>query len=253
MEDKVLEFWNSRAGLGFKAGTNDVNLKKLEMSIISKYVKDGMKVLDIGGGNGVTAFHLAENFGIEIDCFDFADEMIAEAKKNYVLTKNNKNNLNFYVDDVTKLHNTKGDYDLIYTERVLINLDSWQVQSMAIDNILKLLRPKGLFLMCENVQDGLNNLNELRSAIGLEPITRPWHNRYFLEKELLEYKPHNAILENVECFTSTYYFISRVINAWQSINIGEQPSYEAPVNSLAFKLPIIGDFGQTKLWVWRKQ
>ena len=59
-------------------------------------------------------------------------------------------------------------------------------------------------------------------------------------------------LDGCVYYSSTYYFLSRVVNAWEAAQSGKDPDYDAPVNQLALKLPPIGDFGQGRLWLWRK-
>ena len=44
----VLDFWNSRAGLGQWAGTRDVTAKQMEIEILAGCVRDGMRVLEVG-------------------------------------------------------------------------------------------------------------------------------------------------------------------------------------------------------------
>ena len=46
----IKNFWDSRAGLGLWAGTNDVVAKEIEMLALEKYIKPGQKVLEIGCG-----------------------------------------------------------------------------------------------------------------------------------------------------------------------------------------------------------
>ena len=67
--------WNRRAKLGNAAGTNDLVLKRLEINAISSHVRDGMRILDAGCGNGVTAIEIAEKYDVHIEGFDFAEEM----------------------------------------------------------------------------------------------------------------------------------------------------------------------------------
>ena len=72
-----LKFWNDRAQLGFKAGTNDEIMKKMEMKAISSYIKDDIMVLDFGCGNGITMVFLVKMFNIKITGIDFSSYMIA--------------------------------------------------------------------------------------------------------------------------------------------------------------------------------
>jgi hypothetical protein len=106
--------------------------------------------------------------------------------------------------------------------------------------------------MCEHSQDGLDRLNQLRLRAGLTAIVPPWHNRYLREAEAEAARFTDARLEALLDFSSTYYFLSRVVNAWLSAQEGQEPSYDAVVNQLAHCLPSLGDVGQGKVWLWRK-
>jgi hypothetical protein len=75
----VCAFWNGWAELGQLAGTRDVIAKQLEVDAISTYVRDGMRILEVGCGNGITAIELARRYKAEILGIDFSAEMIAAA------------------------------------------------------------------------------------------------------------------------------------------------------------------------------
>lgn len=257
--DQILEFWNSRANLGSLAGTNDLGLKQLEMQTLSSYISDGQRVLDLGCGSGTTAFFLAENKSLKITGMDYSPEMVKQANHERDLRGISPSYLDFAVQDVRKLNELLAaqtiPYDMVITERVLINLETWEEQKNAIREIIKLLRPGGIYLMCENLRDGLNNLNTMRTSIGLEPIASPWHNRYLEQKEVSEID--FAELIEYRDFTSAYYLCSRVINAWLAKEQNEEPKYDAPINRLALELSKFPQFeslniGQTRLWVLRR-
>lgn len=247
----VREHWNARAGLGLEAGTQDVMVKQLEIDTIAKYIHDGMKILDIGCGNGVTAIEMARRHEVNILGIDFAEEMVKAANE-ILSTVQLRGSVRFEIGDVNKLEKFKEKFDLIYTERTLINLPDWPAQKKAIGKIVSLLTDGGIYVMCENSQDGLDKINSLRKLVGLNPITPPWHNRYFWDAEILATKLPNAKLEAVNPFSSTYYFLSRVVNAWLAAQDNKEPRYDAPVNQLALQLPAIGDTAQNKIWLWRK-
>lgn len=257
--DPKLEFWNSRANLGALAGTNDYQLKQLEMQTLSGYISDGQRVLDLGCGSGTTAFFLSENKSLEITGMDFSPEMVKEANQERDLRGISPLHLNFAVQDIRKLNELRAaqtkPYDIVITERVLINLETWEEQKNAIREIIKLLRPGGIYLMCENLRNGLDNLNTMRISVGLEPIVSPWHNRYLEQDEVAEID--FAELVEYRDFTSVYYLCSRVINAWLAREQNEEPKYDAPINRLALELSKFPQFeslniGQTRLWVLRR-
>ena len=105
--------------------------------------------------------------------------------------------------------------------------------------------------MCENSQDGLDAINVLRLSVGLPSIIHPWHNRYLYDAEIKKIK--EVQLLDINYYSSTYYFLSRVVNAWQSAQEGKEPDYEAPVNKLALQLPAINKMGQGRIWVWTQK
>jgi hypothetical protein len=106
--------------------------------------------------------------------------------------------------------------------------------------------------MLENSQDGLDKINLLRQQVGLQPVKAPWHNRYLKDSELQTFSVPGVVLEKVIFHSSTYYFLSRVVNAWLAAQEGKEPDYDSPVNELALRLPAIGDLGQGKVWVWKR-
>lgn len=249
---RVLDFWNKRAGMGKWAGTNDIIAKQLEIKTIASYVQDGLNILDFGCGNGITAYEIARQFKVNLTGIDYAEEMIlaAEQLRSGQLLKGE---VMFKVGDVKALHSLNQHFDIIYTERMLINLPTWEDQKEVILQLTHLLNPNGKYIMCENSQDGLDAINQLRKNAGLEEIIPPWHNRYLIDKEISDLEIPGIKLEEINHYSSTYYFISRVVNAWMAKQEGKEPSYDASINQLALLLPPIAEIGQGKIWVWRKQ
>ena len=249
--DSVLEFWNQRAGLGEWAGTNDVIAKRLEMETLAEFVADGLRIVDVGCGNGITAMELARRFAVEITGIDFSPEMIAAAKS-LAAGQSFRGRVDFSVGKVPGIVDLPQGCDIVYTERTLINLPSWADQERAISEIGLLLKPGGMFLMCENSQDGLEQLNDLRRRVGLAPIQPPWHNRYLIDREIESGNFGVLRLDRIVYYSSTYYLLSRVVNAYLAAQAGTEPDYASPVNLLALQLPAIGNLGQGRLWIWRR-
>ncbi len=247
----VLAYWNRRAGLGQWAGTRDLIAKKLEIEAIASYVHDGMRVLEVGCGNGITAIELARRYDVDIEGVDYAEEMVRQAKE-MATDQELRGRVSFAMSDVRKLPTTHKDYDVVYTERVLINLPDWEAQREAIATLCACLRSGGLYVMCENSQEGLDQINELRRRVELPPVVAPWHNRYLRDAEMASLSIPGVVLEGVRHYSSTYYFLSRVVNAWLAAREGKEPDYESPVNQLALSLPPMGEMGQGRIWLWRR-
>jgi len=250
-DDAVLEHWNNRAQLQQRAGSDDLIAKKLEINALSNHIKKGMAVAEFGCGNGTTAIELLTQFDIELNCFDFSPAMIEAAQK-LAVEVGVDHRVTFSVCDVRSETLLDKKFDLIYTERMIINLPDWEAQARAIRYLISHLRSGGRYLMCENSQTGLDRINSLRIAAGLDVINPPWHNVYLNDEQVEQLDLADAKLVEVDAYSSSYYFLSRVVNAWLSAREGRQPVYDAPVNQLALQLPPIGDFAQGKLWVFEK-
>jgi ubiquinone/menaquinone biosynthesis C-methylase UbiE len=248
---RVLDHWNQRAVLADKAGSEDVIAKQLEVEAIAAHVADGMRVLELGCGNGLTALEIATRFEVAIVALDFADKMVEHARL-AARDRKLRGKVEFDVGDVTNLSAIKGSFDLIYTERVLINLPDYSTQAQAIADITRLLVDGGCYVMCENSHDGLDRINALREQVGLIKISPPWHNRYFRDAELEQLDIPGIRLERIEEYSSTYYLLSRVVNAWVAQREGKEPRYNSPINEIALHLPPIGNFAQGRIWLWRK-
>jgi hypothetical protein len=106
----------------------------------------------------------------------------------------------------------------------------------------------------------VDTLNKYREELGLDKIIPPWHNRYLKHQEVLElsYELQGEIdyrIWEYNSYSSLYYFLSRIVNAYVSKQIGEEPNYDSFINQLALFLPpqfVRGDFAQGRIYVWRK-
>lgn len=103
--------------------------------------------------NGATAIQLANCFDVTIDCFDFSAAMI-ESGKVAARDAGMGDRLSFAVADVQSEPSLRASYDLIYTERMLINLQSWDLQERAIRYFASNVNPGGRLVFCENSVQG---------------------------------------------------------------------------------------------------
>ena len=250
------EFWESRAVLGPEAGTRDLIAKQLEVEFLCGYVSDGMRILDAGCGNGIAAVELARRARCEVVGFDRSPSMIAAAKQLVTGTAiPDTSTITFCVGDVLAPPRDLGLFDLILTERTLINLSDWAAQCRAIGVLGTHLKPGALYVMIENSHDALDRLNAIRVPLGLAAVAPPAHNRYLREDEVAAARVPGLSLTAVRHFTSTYYFLSRVVNAALAAERGEEPAYDSPINRLALRLPghLVPNVGQGVAWVWKRQ
>jgi SAM-dependent methyltransferase len=140
-----------------------------------------------------------------------------------------------------------GSFDLIYTTRCLINLPSWNLQQVAIDNIHKALRNGGIYLMVENFIEGQENFNRVRRDFGLPEVPVREHNCFLERTRLLEFFNDRFEVEEDINISSTYYLVSRIIYSKICSEAGTDPDYMDDHHRFAAGLPFSGEFGPVRL------
>ncbi|MGF1610060.1 MAG: SAM-dependent methyltransferase [Kiloniellales bacterium] len=253
MSEKILDFWNERAGLGAIAGTNDFNLTEIEHRFLETAVPSGSRILDVGCGNGSSLVRLAKAKGCHGVGMDFAEQMVEVAAAR-VRDEGLSDRLEVHRRSVPPVPNEWGPFDVVYSQRCLINLTSTDQQKTAVLSVADCLRPGGMYVMVECSLDGSDRTNSVRESLGLQPIDPPWHNLFFREKEVASWANEGFVLEDLQHISSTYNFLSRVVYAKLAADRGEELRYDSDINLLSLKLPpAVGAFGPVKAWIWRKR
>jgi SAM-dependent methyltransferase len=181
-------------------------MRELEVAFVEQYLEPGLHAADIGCGDGRAtrryAARVASIVGIErserlrgLAEGDQEREQIA--------------NLTFSPGDILDLSEYRNAFDVVITERVLINLPSWEHQQRAIAEIAGALRPGGRYVMLENTTDGDDALNRLRERVGLKPIPQHWHNLFLDWDAFAAFVDRDFELVERRGF-SLYYVLTRV-------------------------------------------
>jgi len=252
-EDKrILEYWNEQA-LKYKesveATSPDFYAFNIERNVILKFLRDGQKVLNVGCGNGIKDVEYCRQKRIQLKGLDYSHEMISVANNELKKATGLFGELVFEYGDVLDL-TERDEYHIVITDRCLINLGTEQNQRKAIDNIHRSLKLGGVFLMMECTKEGLIRINEVRKDFNLEEIKERWHNNYLSDSVIRFAKEKFSTME-VDNFNSTYFLISRTINALVTKE-GEPINYMSDINKFASMLPAVGDFAPLKLFVLTK-
>ena len=194
--ENIKEYWDKRASSSsdVTVTTNDSFLRILEAETIAKTIQDlkllaELRVFDIGCGDGQTAIRVAGT--LQAATFlgaDFSPAMIARAGANLTGNASVAGRIEFREGDILKLEACAGSekFDVVTTDRCIINLPTLAEQGQAIHNIAQCLDPGGYYLALENFTEGQDTLNHNRALMGLPEISLRWHNRFLSEQELAD-------------------------------------------------------------------
>lgn len=203
----------------------DLIIRKKELDSIFSFFnlpsvkKANAKVLEVGCGNGYALEQLANQFSqASFHGLDFSHDLLNFA------TKRKIPNAEFSQGDVRKLTFENNSFDIVYTERCLINLLNWEDQQLALKEIARVLKSGGYYFMVESFTDGFDNLNKARNELGLDSIPVAHHNLYFDKTafrnfiepifsignpKLLGEADETKLASN---FLSSHYFTARVLH-----------------------------------------
>ncbi|MFH0854451.1 MAG: class I SAM-dependent methyltransferase [bacterium] len=109
-------------------------------NLADKYAKNGMRILDVGCGNG----RLSELFSDkELNYFgiDNSEKLIEEAKKKLEIRAN------FIIGDVLELPFRENEFDIIFCIAVLHHIPSKALRKKAMIEMGRVLKPGGILIM----------------------------------------------------------------------------------------------------------
>lgn len=255
---EIQQYYRVRAASGKYATSPDFNLREVEIDYLARWMRDGQRVLDVGCGTGYTVLRHAAMFDAAFSGIDFVPEMVEHARL-LAAEFETKKRVDFRVGDVTRLEESDGSFDVVVSERCLLNLPTRNDQWRAIGEIARVLRPGGLYLMLEGTLQGLQRLNDVRSRFGLDPIPDAdprynWFSNKFDEDEMLPVALRSfRKLVQIQRF-GMYYLISRVIHPL--LARPDQPKYDAPINTIArlvcSQFPDFEGIGHVALFVFER-
>lgn len=257
--DEIKEYWDERAIKqrgSLSTTTEDIWLRKLEASLLMAQLKkfrEVRSVLDIGCGDGNTLITIAKKFpDIKFVGGDYSEKMIRIAKER--LSKESLDDrVEFHVLDVLNLNSDFKRFDVVISDRCLINLPSRELQIEATKNIHSVLNEHGLYFMIENFIEGHEKFNILRRRLGVDEIPVRWHNLFYSENWFLKFiKDSFDIVEEIK-FASTYYLETRVVFSKLCQLQEIEPPYNHPIYEIASQLDPIGDFAPMRFYLLRKK
>jgi len=197
--------------------------RQKEVSLIKNFfslpeVQKCKNILEIGCGNGYTLGILSTAFpSYKFTGLDFSEDLLQIANERKL------KNVSFEQGDARKLRFDDESFDVIFTERCIINLLTWEEQQQALDEMCRILKKGGYILFMESFSEGYNNLNKARTELGLDSIPMPHHNLYFERNEFETFVSRKFEICNAtdlgadantvpRNFLSSHYFTARVLH-----------------------------------------
>lgn len=263
-EEAILEHYKEQAreyGLEPTSTMLDQTTREKEIDAILSciaYARRNMNgplsLLEIGCGNGYLLKTIRARFSdVGLTGVDYSPDMVALAEQR------NIENCKISRGDVGALDSQEASFDVIASERCIINLLGREVQYKAIGELHRVLKSRGLLVLIESFSDGLENLNRARNELGLPDNVVPHHNLWFDKTDFLAtisklfeiVSDEELIREGMLTtnFLSSHYFLSRVV--YPSVTQREVLYNTEFVKFFKF-LPPVGNFSPIQLFVLRK-
>ena len=263
---KHWEQWATDYGTELRATTKCMSIKRIEIEALVRRLNAHVArpepvVLEVGCGNGANGFALTSRHpGLHYLGVDFSPSMVENAAK-IAERSQYRERMAFAVADARRL--ARGGLvpvdgvDVVFTDRMLINLSSADEQRGVMLRIAEMLKPGGMFLMIENSVQTHRVLNEVRQALGLPGRPAADYNVFIDEPAVIEPFTQTMTLVDVEDFGSIHdLMLYAVTPSLANGKIEYDTPLMARLSDAVLALSDLGlktgAFGQNRLWVWRK-
>jgi ubiquinone/menaquinone biosynthesis C-methylase UbiE len=208
-----------------------------------------LSLLEVGCGNGYMLQAIRNRFReIRLSGIDVTPQMVELAEAREIA------NCDVRKDDVRNLGFPAAAFDVVLSERCLINVLDPSEQEAALAELRRVLADDGYLILIEAFTDGLENLNRARTELGLPENTPPAFNRWLDDTRFRQWLEKNFAIETDSAlppgnFLSTHYFISRVL--YPAITKREVLYNTEFVKFFRF-LPAQGDYAPIRLYLLRR-
>lgn len=167
--------WAISFGKDLRATTKGRTAKMIEIAAIGRVIdqasqemKRPLRVLEIGCGNGFNCSWVAQNYpDCQVTGIDYIPEMVEAAKVRQAEDGIDAARLIYQIGNALHLDGIAGPFDVIFTDRCLINLNKWELQQQAYRQMARLLAPGGYLATIENSSEARNRQKDLRAAVAL--------------------------------------------------------------------------------------
>jgi SAM-dependent methyltransferase len=236
--EEIRGYWEAAAGApvdaeGLRPVARDPFLQQAVEDAVIPLLPADSSVLDIGCGDGLSTLRFAQ--GVKrITGVDYVERFVERARE--AAGRAGVANAGFMRGDVLDLAPVRaavGPVDVAISIRCLINLNSWERQRRALDEIAACVRPGGLYLLSEGWSEGMDGLNGLRARAAMEPIRTVDYNLLMRRAEFKAYVSDKFVVEGYVGL-GFYLVMSRILQPF--IRHPAPPRHDDPVNRLAASL-----------------
>lgn len=245
-QQEVLEYWNNDT----VESMYDKHLLNAEIRLLKKQIPAGAKILDAGCGEAEGTLVYSSIPGAVVHAVDFSETRLHKARERLAARKN----VTCKQVDFLGRYELDHDYDVVVSQRFLINLMEWQLQQKVLLDLMSMLKPGGRLLMLEGSRQGVDSLNDLRAALGLDPIPVKWHNLFFDDEALVAFMRENGHTLVAEDGLGAYFLLTRGIRPIFDRELNWESDYNqrAAAQNTSDILRLGTRFSRLKLWVFQK-
>ena len=245
-QEEVLAYWNKDD----VESMYDKHLLNAEIELIKKRIPPGSKILDAGCGEGEGTIAYSSIPGTFVHAVDFSETRLKKATERL----HGRENVLLKQVDFLGTYDLDGDYDVIVSQRFLINLMEWELQQKVLLALTSMLKPGGKLMMLEGSRPGVDSLNEFREALGLEPIPVKWHNLFFDDLALRNFMQQHGHKLVEQDGLGTYFLLTRGIRPALDEKLDWDCEFNrlAATNKISDLLRFSTEFSRLRLWVFEK-
>jgi len=244
---QVLEYWNRDD----VESMYDKHLLDAEIRLIRQHIPSNAKVLDAGCGEGEGTLAYSSGSGIVVHAADFSETRLKKAAERLV----GRSNVTLKKVDFLGQYSLDTDYDVIVSQRFLINLVEWELQKKVLLDLMAMLKPMGRLILLEGSKQGVDSLNEFRAVWGLDPIPVKWHNLFLDDEALLHFMWQKGYHLIAHDGLGSYFLLTRGIRP----NLDKDLNWDCEFNRVAASKrmrDLLGAdntrFSRLKLWVFQE-
>jgi ubiquinone/menaquinone biosynthesis C-methylase UbiE len=220
-------------------------------AVLDRLMKTASRLLEIGCGNGLLLTQLRDRYpGASLTGIDYTPAMVELARSRAL------SDTRIECGDVTRLLFEAASFDVMVSERVIINVLDRGDQALAFTEAARVLAPGAHFVCIEGFAAPLRRLNEARAELCLPEIPMPAVNRWFEDEDFAAYIAGKFEVVSAPDlpppnFLSSHYFVTRVFHdAVRPVQGKLRNTHFAKF--FASALPPVGDYAPVKLFLLRR-